>query len=48
MKPMDETPVPSGSPAKYAIELNQGTAGRVGVKAGDLLQIPPGARSASD
>jgi uncharacterized membrane protein (UPF0127 family) len=44
MKPLDETPVPSGAPAKYAIELNQGTAGRVGVKAGDVLIVPAGAR----
>ena len=48
MKPMDETPVPSDAPAKYAIELNQGTANRVGVKVGDVLQIPPGARSGTD
>ena len=48
MKAMDETPVPSGSPAKYAIELNQGTADRVGVKSGDVLQIPAGARSAGN
>jgi len=39
MKPLDETGVPSGWPAKYAIELNEGTAKRVGVKAGDVVRI---------
>jgi uncharacterized membrane protein (UPF0127 family) len=40
MKPLDETGVPSEGPAMYAIELNAGTAARVGVKAGDQLAIP--------
>ena len=44
MKPLDETGVPSGWPAKYAIELNEGTAAKVGVKAGDVIRIPAEAR----
>ena len=44
MKPLDETGVPSGWPAKYAIELNEGTAKQLGVKAGDVLKIPTEAR----
>jgi len=40
MRPFALTGVPSNGPAKYAIELNEGTAARVGVKAGDRLQIP--------
>ena len=40
MKPLDETGVPSDGPAMYAIELNAGTAARVGVKAGDTLKVP--------
>ena len=48
MKPMDETGVPSGRPAKYAIELNEGTAARVGLKVGDVLNVPPAARESLD
>ena len=44
MKPMDESAIPSGWPAKYAIELNEGTAAKVGVKAGDVIRIPAEAR----
>ena len=44
MKPLDETGVPSGWPAKYAVELNEGMAKRLGVKAGDVLKIPAEAR----
>jgi uncharacterized membrane protein (UPF0127 family) len=44
MKPLDESPVPSDGPAKYAVELNQGAAGRAGVKTGDVLDIPAEAR----
>jgi uncharacterized membrane protein (UPF0127 family) len=44
MQPLDESPVPSDGDAKYAVELNQGTAKRVGVKAGDVLVIPDEAR----
>jgi uncharacterized protein len=41
MQPRDETPVRSDGPAMYAIELNQGAAARAGVRAGDVLSIPP-------
>ena len=44
MQPEDKTPVPSGAPAKYAIELNQGAAARTGVQVGNVLEIPPAAR----
>ena len=40
MKPYDLTAVPSDGPVLYAIELNQGTAASLGVKAGDVLRIP--------
>lgn len=40
MKPRDRTAVASDGPAMYAIELNQGTAARVGVRPGDVLEIP--------
>lgn len=44
MKPYDLSSTPSKGPAKYAIELNQGAAAASGVKAGDVLSIPPEAR----
>ena len=40
MKPLDETSIASREPVLYAIELNEGTAARAGVKEGDLLQLP--------
>lgn len=40
MKPFDETSIWSAKPAKYAIELNQGMAGKTGVKVGDVVAIP--------
>ena len=43
MQPLDITSIPSRAPAKYAIELNLGTATRVGLKPGDRLAIPPDA-----
>lgn len=48
MKPFDETGVPSDAPAKYAIELNEGAAAKVGVQVGDVLVIPPSAREPLD
>lgn len=45
MAPFDLTGVPSGGPAKYAIELNAGTAARVGLKAGDAVALPPMVRN---
>jgi uncharacterized protein len=42
MQPLDLRGVPvRGGLAKYAIELNQGAAARVGVRPGDRLQVPP-------
>jgi uncharacterized membrane protein (UPF0127 family) len=45
MKPFDVTTVPSDGPAQYAIELNQGTAADVGIKAGDALELPKGLKA---
>jgi uncharacterized membrane protein (UPF0127 family) len=44
MKPYDLANVPSGAPAKYAIELNEGQVKQLNVKPGDVLSIPPDAR----
>jgi uncharacterized membrane protein (UPF0127 family) len=38
--PHDLTGVPSSAPAQYAIELNTGTAERVGLKVGDTIKLP--------
>jgi uncharacterized membrane protein (UPF0127 family) len=48
MKPLDLSSVKSAGPAMYAIELNAGVAGALGLKAGDVLQIPPEAKEASE
>lgn len=40
MKPLDQTTVSSEKPAKFAIELNEGTAAEVGVKTGDVVLLP--------
>jgi uncharacterized membrane protein (UPF0127 family) len=45
MKPYDLTPVPSGGPAQYAIELNKGAAEGAGVKAGMVLKLPEGLKA---
>lgn len=45
MQPYDLTSVSSNVPAQYAIELNAGMVKKLGVKAGDVFDIPPGARS---
>jgi uncharacterized protein len=44
LRPLDLIGVSSGEPAKWAIELNRDVAGKAGVKVGDRLQIPAGAR----
>ena len=44
MHPYDEQSVYPDGRYKYAIELNQGTVEKVGVKAGDVLVIPEAAR----
>jgi uncharacterized membrane protein (UPF0127 family) len=46
MKPYDLTITPSGAPAMWAIELNQGAAAGAGLKVGDHVDIPPAARTA--
>lgn len=38
--PFSESVIPSGAPAKYALELNAGTAVRLGIKAGDIVSSP--------
>lgn len=42
MRPYDMNTTPSDGPAQYAIELNHGTAEKVGVTAGAVLKIPEG------
>ena len=39
--PMSEATIPSGGPSKAVIELNAGTAARIGVQAGDRVFFPP-------
>ena len=46
MKAYDEAAVLSGGLAKYAIELPGGQAALTGVKAGDVLNIPPSVNAA--
>jgi uncharacterized membrane protein (UPF0127 family) len=48
MQPMDETSVSSDAPARFAIELNQGTADKVGVKPGHVITLPARARVAEE
>jgi uncharacterized membrane protein (UPF0127 family) len=40
MKPYDLSSVGPSVPVKYAIELNQGAAAKVGAKVGDKVTIP--------
>lgn len=42
MAPLDERPgqYPSGSPAQYAIEVNAGVWGDIGLRAGDAVVLP--------
>lgn len=39
-QPLDETPIPSGVPVQYVLEINGGLAGRLGLAAGDEIQHP--------
>jgi uncharacterized membrane protein (UPF0127 family) len=39
--PLDETPVPSGEPVQYALEVFSGTLAANGIGVGDLILIPP-------
>ena len=41
-KPLDETPLASGYPARFVLELNAGTAARMGVGAGSTVTGLPG------
>jgi hypothetical protein len=45
LKKWDETTVRSTVPAQFIIELNPGTAERVGVKIGDTVTLPPDVQS---
>jgi uncharacterized membrane protein (UPF0127 family) len=45
MKPLDQTTTHSSVPARWAIELNQGTAQRIGLRIGDLVEVPAEART---
>lgn len=45
MRAYDQHNTSSDLPARYAIELSKGAAEAAGVKAGDVLQIPPEARA---
>ena len=38
--PFDLTPIPSGEPVRGVIELNDGAAGRHGLKTGDRVLFP--------
>jgi len=42
MAPLDERPrqYPSSSPAQYAIEVNAGVWGRIGLRPSDVIEIP--------
>ena len=39
MAPLDETPVPSRYPARYALEVNQGAFDRLGIAPGDRITL---------
>jgi uncharacterized protein len=40
MQPLDETLYPSATPARYALEVNQGFFGERGVTVGDTVELP--------
>lgn len=48
MKPFDESGATSDEPAMYAIELNKDMARKIGIKVGDVLDIPEGARETKE
>lgn len=39
LQPLDETPVPSSGPAKYALEVNQGFFDERGIAVGDTVSL---------
>jgi uncharacterized membrane protein (UPF0127 family) len=41
MKALDETPIPSGGPAQYALELKTGTLKRLNARVGLPVRFPP-------
>jgi uncharacterized membrane protein (UPF0127 family) len=47
MQAYDLNETSSDFPARYAVELNTGVAAQSGVKVGDILDIPPPARSSN-
>lgn len=48
MAPFDLGQTASDGPAKYAIELNAGTAAKVGLKVGDTIDLPPTVRNPAE
>lgn len=40
MRPLDRMGVPSGAPARYAIEINEGMGARTGLRPGDRVDLP--------
>jgi uncharacterized protein len=43
-QPLDETSISSGENVRYVLELNGGIAGKLGLKAGDMVKLPTAAR----
>jgi uncharacterized protein len=39
-QPLDETSIPSGENVRYVLEINGGIAGKLGLKAGDMVKLP--------
>ena len=39
-QPLDETTIPAGAPVRFVLELNGGTAAKLGIKAGDRIRHP--------
>lgn len=48
MEPHDLGRTPSDGPARFAIELNKGTAGPLGIKPGDTIDLPDRVRNPPD
>ncbi|MHC4548536.1 MAG: DUF192 domain-containing protein [Planctomycetota bacterium] len=41
--PLDETPIPSGQPVQFALEVFQGALDAHGIGVGDVIVVPPAA-----